>query len=138
MSHPRVPRLGSAVVVVSHGRVLLGRRAKDPNRGKWVLPGGGVRPFESIADAGRREILEETGLDVEVDDIIAVREIINAPDEHRLIVFSAGRPIAGHIRAASDLDDVRFCSRDELLKLNLSDVVLSVLNEQEWIRPIAA
>jgi 8-oxo-dGTP diphosphatase len=103
-----------------------------------VLPGGGVRPFESIADAGRREILEETGLEVEVDDIIAVREIINAPDEHRLIVFSAGRPIAGRIRAASDLEDVRFCSQDELLELDLSDVVLSVLNEQEWIRPIAA
>jgi 8-oxo-dGTP diphosphatase len=138
MSQPRVPRLGSAVVVISQDRVLLGRRAKDPNRGKWVLPGGGVRPFESIADAGRREILEETGLEIEVDDIIAVREIINAPDEHRLIVFSAGRPIAGRIRAASDLEDVRFCSQDELPELDLSDVVLSVLDQQGWIRPIAA
>jgi ADP-ribose pyrophosphatase YjhB (NUDIX family) len=132
------PRLGSAVVVVSDGRILLGRRAKDPNRGKWVVPGGGVRPFESIADAGRREILEETGLEIEVQDVVAMREIINAPDEHRLIIFSCGRPIGGGIRAASDLDDVRFFSMSELRDLPISEVVRSVLDEQGWLEPIAA
>ena len=126
------------MVVVSGDGILLGRRAKDPNRGKWVLPGGGVHPFESIAEAGRREILEETGLEVEVDGIVAVREIINAPDEHRLIVFSKGRPVGGRIHAASDLQDVGFFSPDQLYDLELSDVVRSVLNEQGWIQPIAA
>jgi 8-oxo-dGTP diphosphatase len=133
-----VPRLGSAVVVVRDGEVLLGRRAKDPNRGKWVVPGGGVRPFESVAEAGRRELREETGLDVEIDGVVAVREIINEPDEHRLIVFSAGRPVGGGIRADSDLEDVRFFSQEELRELELSEVVRSVLDEQGWIQTVAA
>lgn len=132
------PRLGSAVVVVSDGCVLLGRRAKDPNRGMWVVPGGGVRPFESIADAGRREIREETGLEVEIEDVLTLREIINEPDEHRLIVFSSGRPTGGGLRAASDLDDVRFFSVSELESLPISDVVRSVLREQGWTEQIAA
>jgi ADP-ribose pyrophosphatase YjhB (NUDIX family) len=138
MTSARAPRLGSAVIVVSDGRVLLGRRAKDPNRGKWVVPGGGVRPFESIAEAGRRELLEETGLEIEVDGVVAVREIINEPDEHRLIVFSAGRPVGGRIHPASDLDDVRFFSQAEIQELAISAVVRSVLDEQGWVQPIAA
>jgi 8-oxo-dGTP diphosphatase len=138
MTPARAPRLGSAVIVVSDGHVLLGRRAKDPNRGKWVLPGGGVRPFESIAEAGRRELLEETGLEIEVGGVVAVREIINEPDEHRLIIFSTGCPVGGRIHPASDLDDVRFFSRAEIQRLAISPVVQSVLDEQSWLQPIAA
>jgi 8-oxo-dGTP diphosphatase len=138
MTSVRLPRLGSAVVVVSGNRVLLGRRAKDPNRGKWVLPGGGVRPFESVVEAGKREFREETGLEIEIDRVVAVREIINEPDEHRLIVFSAGHPVGGRMCAGSDLDDVRFFSHAELRGLAVSTVVRSVLDEQGWIQPLAA
>jgi 8-oxo-dGTP diphosphatase len=134
----RVPRVGSAVLVADSGRVLLGRRAKDPNRGKWVLPGGKVRPFESIADAARREALEETGLEIEIERVLGVREIIDDPNEHRLIVYSTAHPIGGGLRADSDLDDVRWFSRGELVHLDLSDVVRSVLDDQGWILPIAA
>jgi 8-oxo-dGTP diphosphatase len=138
MTPARAPRLGSAIVVVSEGRVLLGRRAKDPNRGKWVVPGGGIRAFESIAEAGKREIREETGLEIEVGDVLAVREIINEPDEHRLIVFSMGYPVGGCLSPASDLDDVRFFSQAEIQGLAISPVVREVLDEQGWIQPIAA
>jgi 8-oxo-dGTP diphosphatase len=138
MTSARAPRLGSAIVVVSEGRILLGRRAKDPNRGKWVVPGGGVRPFESLAQAGRRELREETGLEVEVAGVVAVREIIEEPHEHRLIIFSAGHPMGGRIRPASDLDDVRFFSQAEIQGLALSPVVRSVLDEQGWTQPLAA
>ena len=44
--------------------ILLGRRGKEPNRGVYVLPGGGVEDNESLEDAFRREIKEETGLEV--------------------------------------------------------------------------
>ena len=48
------------------GRYLLLRRAREPRRGIWNLPGGFVEPFEAPEDAVRREVAEETGLDVEV------------------------------------------------------------------------
>src|SRR4051812_43060202 len=46
-----LPRVGSAVIVIDGESVLLGVRNKEPHRGKWVLPGGKIRPFESIDDA---------------------------------------------------------------------------------------
>jgi len=133
------PRLGSAVVLTDdHGRVLLGVRAKEPNRGKWVLPGGKIETFESVSAAAQREMREETGLLVEIDKIVAVREIINPPHEHRLIVFSQGRVVGGSLAASSDLDDVRFFDPAELPGLDLSDVVRDVLDELGWLHQLAA
>src|SRR3954447_2705217 len=80
-----LPRIGSAVIVLDGGSVLLGVRDKEPNRGKWVLPGGKVRPFESIDEAARREIREETGLEIAVERQLGVWEIIEPPAEHRVI-----------------------------------------------------
>jgi len=127
-----LPRVGSAVLVVDGDQLLLGVRGKEPNSGKWVLPGGRVNPFETLADAGRRELLEETGLDIRVDDQVHVLEIIDPPGEHRLIVFSQGRPVGGSIVAGSDLLDARFCTRDEIQTLDLSDVIRPVLEKLGW------
>lgn len=60
-------RLGVAAMIRSGHHILLGRRGKDPNRGLYVLPGGGVEDNESLENALRREIKEETGLDIESD-----------------------------------------------------------------------
>jgi 8-oxo-dGTP diphosphatase len=135
----RFPRVGSAVIVVNdRGAVLLGRRHKDPNRGKWVLPGGKVRPLESLHEAGRREILEETGLDIAIDGVATVREIVRPPDEHRLIVFSRARPVGGKLQGGSDLADPTFFAPEELGSLDLSQVVRDVLHELGWIQSLAA
>jgi 8-oxo-dGTP diphosphatase len=126
------PRLGSAVVVLDGDCVLLGIRGKEPNKGKWVLPGGKIKPFESIEHAAIREIREETGLAVEVQGQLGVWEIIDPPEEHRVIVYSLARLIGGKLEAASDLDEVRFCHRDELDALDISDVVCRVLDRVTW------
>lgn len=136
---PKLPRVGSAVVVVDdQGRVLLGIRGKEPNRGKWVLPGGGVRPFETLSAAATREIREETGLEVAVEGPVAIREIVRPPSEHRLIVFSSARVVGGHLIPGSDLESVSFFDPDELATLDVSDVVADVLGELGWLHPIAA
>jgi 8-oxo-dGTP diphosphatase len=135
----RAPRVGSAVFLTDHhGRILLGRRAKEPNRGKWVLPGGKIQPFESIADAARREVFEETGLEADIDAVLDVREIIEMPHEHRLIVFSSARCVGGKLEAASDLEDIRWFTPDDLALLDLSDVVRDVLDDQGWLQRAAA
>jgi 8-oxo-dGTP diphosphatase len=128
----KLPRIGSAVVVVDTGRVLLGSRAKDPNRGKWILPGGKIEPFETIGVAAQREIREETGLEIELEGTVTVKEIINPPDEHRIIVYSQARPTGGELSPGSDLDDVRFCTSADLRELDLSDTVADVLQELGW------
>jgi 8-oxo-dGTP diphosphatase len=60
-----VPCVG-AVVLDGAGRLLLVRRGREPSRGLWSVPGGRVEPGENGPDAVRREVLEETGLDVTV------------------------------------------------------------------------
>jgi 8-oxo-dGTP diphosphatase len=134
----RFPRIGSAVIVIQGDRVLLGARGKEPNRGKWILPGGKIEPFESIETAARREIREETGLEIELQGPATIKEIINPPGEHRVIVYSRAKPIGGKMSASSDLEEVRFCSRKDLRQLDLSTVVEDVLRELGWLETEAA
>lgn len=71
----------SAVISRDNGDILLTRSAKWNN--KWTLPGGHVEVGESLKDALRREILEETGLLVEPKEVAAVGELVGSADFHR-------------------------------------------------------
>src|SRR5436189_3865611 len=81
------PRLGCAGIVRRGDQVLLGKRNKEPNRGLWVLPGGGVEFCETFAQTLERELLEEAGINVEVRNIFKTYELINPPNEHRVIIY---------------------------------------------------
>ena len=119
-------RLGVAAILVSPGGayVVLGRRKKDPNRGKYVLPGGGVQEGESLDQALTREVFEETGLRVRPGssrwEDVHVVEL-----EDRIILFveavAEGRPMSG-----TDLSDVAWFLASRLPK-DISPVVVPVL-----------
>lgn len=132
---PQKPRLGVAVLVASSKGILLGRRAKTPNQGKWIIPGGGVKWGETFAQAGAREIKEETGLVVRVDASNPhVVEVVNPPDEHRVIMYvTASCDGAIEPKASSDLDAVGFFTKEALAELDLSDVVRPVLARFGWV-----
>lgn len=87
---PDHPRVGVGGVVVNDGRVLLVRRGQEPLKGKWSLPGGLVELGENLTQALRRELKEETGLDVEPVQVIGVFE--------RIVLSRRGTPRLGRIR----------------------------------------
>ena len=125
-----LPRIGSALLVQDErNRILLGQRNKDPQRGSWVIPGGKIHAFESIADAAARELQEETGLAVEVGDHFKVYEIVNPPNEHRIVIYSWAKLIGGTLNASDDLSEVRFFRADELGNLPLTPLVRRVLQD---------
>ncbi len=64
-----------AVVRDGEGRVVVVRRGHAPAAGLWSIPGGRVEPQESLTDAVRREVLEETGLEVEVCEVVGCIEL---------------------------------------------------------------
>jgi 8-oxo-dGTP diphosphatase len=134
MTEP-LPRVGSALLVRdTANRILLGQRNKDPQRGSWVIPGGKIHAFESIAEAAARELQEETGLQVEVEGQFRVYEIVNPPNEHRLIIYSWARAREGSPKASDDLSQVRFFCPQELDDLQLSPLVRQVLEDAGLIR----
>ncbi|MGH9649673.1 MAG: NUDIX hydrolase, partial [Terriglobales bacterium] len=69
---PDHPMVGVGGVVIHRGRVLLIRRGGEPLKGEWSLPGGLVELGEELAEAARREVKEETGLDVEPLEILNI------------------------------------------------------------------
>lgn len=74
--YPALPMVGVGGVVIDEERVLLVRRATEPARGEWTIPGGLLEVGETLAEGVARELLEETGLSVRVVDLIEALERI--------------------------------------------------------------
>jgi len=75
--YPAHPLVGvGALVHDEEGRVLLIKRRFEPNKGRWSLPGGLLETGETLVDAGRREVREELGVDIEVEGLFQVSEEI--------------------------------------------------------------
>ncbi|MBF0355732.1 MAG: NUDIX hydrolase [Alphaproteobacteria bacterium] len=74
--YPDYPRVGVGAVIWKGGYVLLIRRAAEPRKGSWSLPGGMQQLGETLAEAIMREIREETSLVVNLGEIVAVVDLI--------------------------------------------------------------
>jgi 8-oxo-dGTP diphosphatase len=101
-----------AVCFDRHGRVLLGRRASDPGAGLWDLPGGFLHEDEHPLDALRREVREETGLEIEPLEFLG---FWLEPYDSRIVLCLAwiAHP-SGDARAGDDLIELRWFAPDEL------------------------
>ena len=73
------PVLAVGAVVINDGSLLMVRRGKDPGKGLWSIPGGRVEHNELLTDALVREVKEETGLDVEVVELLGILEVPGEP-----------------------------------------------------------
>jgi 8-oxo-dGTP diphosphatase len=82
--YPTRPLVGIGVVVWHEDRVLLVRRNKPPRRGHWSLPGGAQHLGETVAEAARREVMEEVGLEVELGAIVATVDLIERDPDQRV------------------------------------------------------
>jgi 8-oxo-dGTP diphosphatase len=125
-----VPCVG-AVVLDDAGRLLLVRRGREPSRGLWSVPGGRVERGESGPEAVRREVLEETGLNVTVGAAVgSVRipagdgVVYDVTDYRCTLADPAQQPSAG-----DDADDVLFVDGAALADLPCTPLLLETLRE---------
>jgi 8-oxo-dGTP diphosphatase len=130
---PLVPCVG-AVVNDDAGRLLLVLRGREPARGLWSIPGGRVEPGESDAEATAREVLEETGLAVEVLDLVGYVErpgpggSTYAINDYRCRLAPGSGPTSA--RAGDDADDVGWFDEAALRSLPTTPGLVAAL--EEW------
>lgn len=122
--YPARPVIGVGTVVWHGERVLLVQRGRPPRQGQWSLPGGAQHLGESVADAARREVQEETGLEVEVGPVIATVDLIEHDADGRvryhytLIDFTAEANSA-ELLPGDDAADARWFDLDQIEPLGL-------------------
>lgn len=106
-------------MIVRDRHVLLIRRGQEPLKGEWSLPGGAVELGETLGAAICREVLEETGLVVEVVDTVKVFDRISRDDEgrvryHYVLVDFLCRVTGGSLACATDAVEARWATAEEL------------------------
>jgi 8-oxo-dGTP diphosphatase len=112
--HYRNAKPCAGALVVRDGRLLLGRRAAEPGRGRWDIPGGFLEPWELPAAAAAREVAEETGLVVRPTTLVTVVLDTYADRDYTLNLYYLAEVVGGDERPADDLAELRWFAPDEL------------------------
>jgi ADP-ribose pyrophosphatase YjhB (NUDIX family) len=131
---PARPVLGIGAVVIDGNQLVLVKRAHAPLKGEWSLPGGAVELGESLAEAVRREVLEETGLIVDVGPVVEVvervqRDRTGGVEYHFVIVDYKCRRVGGTLTAGSDAADARWADLADLRGLGVTDTAVTVVHK---------
>ncbi len=135
--YPAHPVVGVGAVVVRDGKALVIKRAHEPREGEWSLPGGLLELGESLQEAVRREIKEETSLDITVGPIIETFDRVHRDDAgkiryHFVIVDFVCWPDGGEAVAGSDAEGVAWVTAAEIddyaVNAHAKEVILRGLN----------
>ena len=102
--------------MVSEGALLMVRRGREPGRGLWSVPGGKVDRGEYLVDALRREVKEETGIDVEVHDLLGFFEVVGEDSHYVVLDFLATASAGGVPIPGDDVDDARWVPLDQVAR----------------------
>jgi 8-oxo-dGTP diphosphatase len=139
--YPERPVVGIGGVIIDQSRALLIRRGSEPLLGEWSIPGGTLELGESLQEGVARELLEETGVEVRVLDLIEIFDRIylqdgsagtgvkRGPRFHFVIADYLCERLSGDPRAGSDVTDVAFAHEDELTRFHLTETATRVVKK---------
>jgi 8-oxo-dGTP diphosphatase len=107
-----VPAVG--IIIEQDGGVVLIQRKHPPHEGRWTLPSGYIEADESAEEAAMREAEEETGLKVEIVELMGVNSFPEGPPLSGIMIFFRARPVGGELYAGDDAADARVFPPEEM------------------------
>ena len=126
VSNSVIPCVG-AIVTDEQGRLLMIKRGHEPGAGLWSIPGGRIEPGETDAEALAREMLEETGLTVEVGRLVGTVQRPGPGGAVLDIRDYAATVIGGTLAAGDDAADARWIRAEDLNALPLTEGLADIL-----------
>jgi mutator protein MutT len=122
--YPKRPLVAVGALIIHENKVLLARRAKHPFKREWSVPGGAVEVGETVEEAVRREVREETGIEVEITAVAGIydricRDADGQIEYHYVLIDYLCRPMKGSGQAASDAEAVAWFTANELETLTI-------------------
>ena len=130
--YPDRPFLGIGALIFDGHSILLVERGHEPLKGWWSLPGGILETGETLVNGIRREVREETGLEVEPESIFEIFERI-MPDAagrteyHYVLVDYICHVAGGELQAASDVSRAAWVREDDLRSYRITEGTLAVV-----------
>lgn len=124
--YPEAPIVAVGAIILQGSRIVLVRRGNEPSPGLWTFPGGAIELGEPIHEAVRREVLEETGLLVEVGEVLTVIDHVvlgeqGRPRYHYVIIDFLVRAVGGTLQAGSDVDAACWATLADLEGLEMTE-----------------
>jgi 8-oxo-dGTP diphosphatase len=139
--YPETPLVGVGAIIIEGERVVLVKRGHAPLLGKWSVPGGVLELGETLREAAAREAKEETGLLVEVGQLLGVFDRVLRDSEdrilyHYVLIDFLCRRVGGELKADGDAEEARWFERGEIAALKLAadteDVIAKGFKEQSF------
>ncbi len=136
--YPERPLVGVGAVIIEDEKILLVKRANEPNKGKWSVPGGLVKAGESLIEALKRELKEELNVDAEIFDVACVTDEIFYDEDRRVryhyVVIDFFAKIFGDPKAGSDAADIRWiplANIDEIDAVDFVKTLVKVISDKK-------
>jgi 8-oxo-dGTP diphosphatase len=132
--YPKRPMVGVGALIFNGDRILMAQRGKEPLKGFWSLPGGALELGESLEDGVRREVREETGLEIRPLGVLEIFERIlrdadGAPEYHYVLIDYVCRVTGGELGAGDDVCEVAWVRRRDLPALQITEGTLPVIEK---------
>jgi mutator protein MutT len=134
--YPSQPLIGVGALIIHQSEILIVKRANEPAKGLWSVPGGVVELGEQLHEALKREVREETGLEVDVERLLdAVDNIVFDEEDriryHYVLLDYLCRLRDGALKAADDVHEIQWVSLEALQSLPITPTLNRVIAKIE-------
>ncbi len=133
------PIIGVGAVIWHGEQVLLVQRGKEPDIGTWSLPGGAQELGETLEQAVRREVFEETGIEISQPMLVDTVDLISpakdgAIEYHYTLVDFTADAVGGDMRAGDDAADVKWVNTNQLAPYKLWHKTIEMIDKAWRVR----